>query len=205
LLVVEDFGVKYVGKEHAMYLLGALQKLYWAGTLFSGLTIQCNYSKIYVDISMPNYIPAMMHKFQHATPNKHQGAPHTWTTPSYGAKVQYATVKDNSPILPASQIMTIQQKVGTLLYYAVSVDLFMLAALVTIASLQAEATQPTKNECSWLMDYATSNPLSIIRYHASNMVLYVHSDASYLSETEARSRGAGHFLLSSQPQDPYWL
>jgi hypothetical protein len=52
------------------------------------------------------------------------------------------------------------------------------------------------------MDYAVSNPLSIIRYHASDMTLYVHSDASYLSETHARSRGAGHFFLSSRPQDP---
>jgi hypothetical protein len=27
-LAVDDFGVKYVGKEHAMHLLGALRKLY---------------------------------------------------------------------------------------------------------------------------------------------------------------------------------
>jgi hypothetical protein len=52
------------------------------------------------------------------------------------------------------------------------------------------------------MDYAACNPLSIIRYHASDMVLYVHSDASYLSETRARSRAAGHFFLSDTPVDP---
>ena len=206
-LVVDDFGVKYVGKEHAMHLLTALRTLYtvtedWAGTLFSGLTIQWNYAKKYVDISMPNYIPAMLHKFQHPAPAKHQGAPHTWTVPTYGAKVQYATDDDESPTLPATEITDIQQKVGTLLYYAVSVDPFMLAALGTIASSQAKATQLTKNECAWLMDYASSNPLSIIRYHASDMVLYVHSDASYLSETKARSRGAGHFFLSSKPLNP---
>ena len=34
------------------------------------------------------------------------------------------------------------------------------------------------------------------------MVLYIHSDASYLSESRARSRAAGHFFLSSQPLDP---
>jgi hypothetical protein len=116
--------------------------------------------------------------------------------------VQYATAKEDSPILPASEITTIQQKVGTLLYYAVSVDPFMLPSLGTIATSQAKATQHTKNECTWVMDYAACNPLSVIRYHASDIVLYVHSDASYLSETQARSRGAGHFFLSSQPQDP---
>jgi hypothetical protein len=49
-LVVDDFGVKYVGQEYALHLLGALRKLYtvtedWDGTLFSGLTIQWNYAQ----------------------------------------------------------------------------------------------------------------------------------------------------------------
>ena len=206
-LVVDDFGIKYVGKEHAMHLLGALRDLYtvtedWDGCLFSGLTIQWNYADKYVDISMPHYIPDMLHRFQHPPPKKHQGAPHSWTIPTYGASVQYATPPDDSPILSAAEITDIQKKVGTLLYYAVSVDPFMLTALGTIASSQAKATQLTKNECLWLMDYAASNPLSIIRYSASGMVLHIHSDASYLSETRARSRGAGHFFLSSQPDDP---
>jgi hypothetical protein len=206
-LVVDDLGVKYVGKEHALHLLKALHHLYtvtedWDGTLFSGLTIKWNYAKKHVDISMPNYIPAMLHKFQHTKAAKDQGAPHTWTTPTYGAKVQYATKEDDSPILPAPEITEIQQIVGILLYYAVSVDPFMLAALGTIASSQAKATQLTKDKCTWLMDYAASNPLSIIRYHASDMILYVHSDALYLSETRAYSRGAGHFFLSAQPIYP---
>jgi hypothetical protein len=34
------------------------------------------------------------------------------------------------------------------------------------------------------------------------MCLHIHSDASYLSESKARSRAAGHFFLSSRPQDP---
>jgi hypothetical protein len=34
---------------------------------------------------------------------------------------------------------------------------------------------------------------------ASDMVLAVHSDASYLSEPKARSRAGGHFFLSSDP------
>jgi len=78
----------------------------------------------------------------------------------------------------------------------------MLPALGTIASSQAKATQLTKTACHWLMDYAASNPLSTIRYYASDMQLYVHSDASYLSETRARSRAAGHFFLSSTPLTP---
>jgi hypothetical protein len=156
-LVVDNFGVKYAGHEHAMHLLSTLRQLYtvtkdWAGTLFNGLTIQWNYPARYVDISMPEYIPAMLHKFQHPKPAKHQGAPHAWTTPTYGANIQYATPADNSPVLPAANINAIQQKIGTLLYYAVSVDPFMLPALGTIASSQARATPVTRDECTWLMD-----------------------------------------------------
>ena len=43
-LFVDDFGVKYIGKENANHLIQALQKLYtisidWTGSLFCGLTI----------------------------------------------------------------------------------------------------------------------------------------------------------------------
>jgi hypothetical protein len=101
-LVVDDFGVKYVSKEHALHLLQALRTLYtvmedWAGTLFLGLTIDWHYNARYVDISMPFYLPNTMYKFQHTTPTKHQGAPHAWTVPNYGAKIQYAANDDDSP------------------------------------------------------------------------------------------------------------
>jgi hypothetical protein len=34
------------------------------------------------------------------------------------------------------------------------------------------------------------------------MVLYLHSDTSYLSISKARSRAGGHFFLSDMPTDP---
>eukprot|EP00957_Ditylum_brightwellii_P026480 2002883-Ditylum_brightwellii.AAC.1 len=36
----------------------------------------------------------------------------------------------------------------------------------------------------------------MLRYLASNMILTLHSDASYLSEKSAISRAVGHFYLS---------
>ena len=39
-----------------------------------------------------------------------------------------------------------------------------------------------------------------IRYHASDMILNVHSDASYSTAPKARSRVGGHFFLSSLPK-----
>ena len=48
-----------------------------------------------------------------------------------------------------------------------------------------------------LLDYLATQEDAVLSYHASDMVLAVHSDASYLSEPKSRSRAGGHFFLSS--------
>jgi len=52
------------------------------------------------------------------------------------------------------------------------------------------------------LDYAATHPDAIITYRASDMVLVGHSDASYLSETKARSRAGEHFFMSNDSTDP---
>ena len=42
----------------------------------------------------------------------------------------------------------------------------------------------------------------MLTYHASDMKLAAHSDASYLSKPKARSRAGGHFFLSSESTVP---
>ncbi len=54
----------------------------------------------------------------------------------------------------------------------------------------------------FFLDYATSNQDAIITYSASDMVLAVHSNASYLSKPKARSHAGGHFFMSSDIADP---
>ena len=81
----------------------------------------------------------------------------------------------------------------------------MAVALGSIASTQSKATTLTRNEFTWVLDYAASNPDGTIRYHASEMVLYIHSDASYPSETRARNQAGGDFFLSSQTTNPNYL
>ena len=46
-----------------------------------------------------------------------------------------------------------------------------------------------------------TNPEAKIRYYASDMVLNVHSDPSYLTAPKARSRAGGIFFLGSIPKD----
>ena len=47
------------------------------------------------------------------------------------------------------------------------------------------------------MDYVHSNPNTTIRYHASDMCLYIDSDAAYLIQARANSVITGHFYLSN--------
>ena len=49
------------------------------------------------------------------------------------------------------------------------------------------------------MDYIATHPSATIRYYASDMRLYFDSDAAYLVLPNARSRGAGYFSLSDNP------
>jgi hypothetical protein len=50
-----------------------------------------------------------------------------------------------------------------------------------------------------MLDYLATHPDATIRYHASDMILHIHSDASYLSVSNARSRLGGLFFLGNKP------
>ena len=59
-LTVDDFGVKYIGREHAEHLMSVLKQHCkmeedWKGELYCGIT-KWNYEKGYVNISMHNYV-----------------------------------------------------------------------------------------------------------------------------------------------------
>jgi len=63
--------------------------------------------------------------------------------------------------------------------------------------MQANPTQDVLKDVIRLMQYAASHPDAGIEYHASDMQLQAHSDASFLCETNARSRAGGiHFLTT---------
>jgi hypothetical protein len=89
--------------------------------------------------------------------------------------------------------------VGSLLYYARAVDPTMLPAINEISGSQASPTQKTMRACKMLLDYAATYPLAIIRYHASDMALHTDTDAAFLVLPNARSRYAGHYILSDTP------
>ena len=54
-----------------------------------------------------------------------------------------------------------------------------------------------------LLDYAATHPDAIVTNNASDMVLAAHSNASFQSKSNARSRAGGHFFMSSNTNTPH--
>ena len=206
-LVVDDFGVKYTNIADAKHLMSTLSELYkvsedWEGTRYCGITLAWDYNARTCDLSMPGYIERVLQRFAHLSPTRPQHSPHPWQQPKYGKKVQFAPLPDESPALDAANHTHVQEVLGTLLYYARAIDSTMLPAIGTLATQQAHATQATLQTLTHLLNYAATHPDATIRYVASDMILHVDSDASYLSESKARSRAGGYHYLSNSPKNP---
>jgi hypothetical protein len=204
-LVVDDFGIKYTSRPEIDRFLSILQQKYeiktdWTGTRYCGLTLDWDYTKRTLDISMPGYVERALQRFTHKPdPAQPSNSPHRYQVPTYGQRIQYAKPADTSAPLNAADKTRIQEVIGVFLYYARAVDNTMLPALGTIAQSQATPTRHTMNAIIQLLNYAAANPNAILRYVASDMILHVESDASYLSESKARSRYAGYHYLSAKP------
>jgi hypothetical protein len=70
-----------------------------------------------------------------------------------------------------------------------------------IATEQTKATEKTQAATNQLLDYLATHPDAAIRYHASDMILHIHSDLSYPSVSNARSRLGGLFFLGNKPPE----
>jgi hypothetical protein len=202
-LIVDHFSCKYVGKQHADHLRNALLQSYelttdWEAKVYSGMSFKWDNKNKTCDISMPGYVLNVLSKFQHDALKHLQHIPSKYVTPVYGEKTQYAT-KDETPPLTAKQCLIIQKVTGSALYYARAVDPTALMALNDISTDQTKSTGKTKAAKNQLLDYVATHPDATIRYHASDMILHIHSDASYLSVSNARSRLSGLFFCGGKP------
>jgi hypothetical protein len=148
---------------------------------------------------MPGYVSNVLSKFQYDSPKHPQHTPSIYVTPVYGAKNQYAT-QDETPPLTAKQCLNIQKFTGSFLYYARAVYPTVLMPLNDIATEQTKATEKTEAATNQLLDYLATHPDATIRYHASDMILHIHSNASYLSISNARSRLGGLVFCGDKSQ-----
>jgi hypothetical protein len=199
-LVVDDFLIKYKDRSSAEHLLSALRELYVITTDFSdrqkyvGITLYHNKTKHYIDMSIPGYVKKALQRFKR--PNiKGADSPIIYIPPKYGKFQQEVHPDVPSESLTDAELKEMQEIVGVFLFYSRAVDPTMLTAINKIASRQSKPTSLIKQEIERFLQYANKWPDATMRIRASNMKLVCHSDGSYLSESEARSRAGGILFL----------
>jgi hypothetical protein len=200
-LIVDDFGVEYVGVEHFDYLLNLLKKFHgvqfnMAGDKLAGILIQWDYPGKRCRLSMPGYIDNLLLKFKHPLPTKPRRSPYACLPISYGAKTQLTPEVATAALLDDTRKHRIQEIGGSLLYYARAVDTKLLVALSAIAAGQAKATAATELAVNLLLDYVATYSNDGIVYRASDMILCARIDAGFLNESQSRSPAGAHIYLS---------
>jgi hypothetical protein len=170
------------------------------GFLYCGIMLEWNYVGRTVDISMPGYNKKKLQEYKHLLPGRIQNCPCSPEPKQFGSDAQAPLVPDETALLDARGIKRIQQIVGSILYYTHTVDMTILIALSSIAVEQTKATEITMGCCIQLLDYLASDSEAKVSYHASDMVMNIHSDASYFSEMKVRSRACGHFFMGWMPK-----
>ena len=66
-LVVDDFGVKFVGDQHANHLKNTLERYYditvdWSGNKYIGITLDWDYKNRTLETSVPGYVKKALHE-----------------------------------------------------------------------------------------------------------------------------------------------
>lgn len=200
-LVVDDFLIKYTDKADVEHLCTALRdkwdfEMDWAASTYLGMKIDYNRTAPCVALSMPGYVAAALRRFNVERASKPTHSPLVCEPIRYGAHTQGVT-EDTSPALAPADIKFIQEVIGVFLYYARTVDPTMLAPLNKLASRQTRPTEQLLREVHHFLQYAATWPSAELVFVPSNMRLAIWSDASYLSESDSRSRAGGHHSLTT--------
>ena len=136
-LVVDDFGTKIENDDDEKHLIETLQKYYTIsidreGKFYLGMTLDWDYIKRTLDISMPGYVQEALKRFHHTKPKQPIYSPSKFIPPIYGQKIQTETIDDSAP-MSADETKRLEQVCGVFLYYARAVDPTMLHALNVLA------------------------------------------------------------------------
>jgi hypothetical protein len=90
--------------------------------------------------------------------------------------------ESKAPLLDGKAKQFIQQVCNKFLFLGRAVDSTLLCPIGAIASQSSKLVEDTMRQTLQLLNYLATQEDAILSYHASNMVLVVHSNASYLSK-----------------------
>ena len=158
-LVVDNFGVKFVGVEQLRHLVESLKTfyeivLYPTGSKYCGITLEWDYDNRTVDLSMPKYVPKKLKEFDHLNTSRPQHAPHK--SPPRFSNSQKSVPVNDSPQLSKERTKLIQQIVGSLFYYGRSIDLTIIKNLNTLASQESAPTENTNQDLKQFLNYCAT-------------------------------------------------
>jgi hypothetical protein len=148
----------------------------------------------HIVLTMPGYVDAALRRFK-VTLTRPTHAPAYCPRIAFGKSPPSAIQDESLPLSNINDIKFIQEVIGVFLYYARAVDATMIVTLNKLASRQANPTAALLNDVHIFLQYAATHRDARVVFYPSSMTLMTHSDASYLSEPEARSRAGGFFFL----------
>ena len=211
VLIVDDFGIKYVGDNYLHHLRTVLANyytitedlngnIYFLALTSSGTTLE----------SMPNsrvaysWMATLLLKYGHKDPIKPQLSLHCHRKINYGSKEQLVEEEDTSPKLNNVVIKRVQVIVGALLFYARAFLNRLLVGMSTIGSQQRPATEQNTAAIYQVLDHIATYLNYGINYQASDIVMAAHSDAGFNNESKARSCAGANIFLSENDPTPKW-
>lgn len=170
------------------------------------MKLHWDYDHRTLDIFMPMYVVKQLAKYGHVTKKRR----HTLLQPKpckYSKEAHILDPPDTSPPANKKETKFVEQVVGSFLYYGRAVDPLILHTLSTITDSQSALTEKNVQMVHNFLDYMVTYPNTTIMYYALDMVLNVHSDASYLTASRVHSCAGGHYFLSSitYPNQPITL
>ncbi len=122
---------------------------------------------------MPGYIEKLLRKVR---PDGVKGArtPGVYSPPNYKSpQAQQTATTDSSPFASKEQQHELQVVVGTLLYYARTVDPSILTAVHELGSVQSQPIIKDIKKVERLLQYVSSQQNGATRYYGSTMQLQV--------------------------------
>ena len=85
-----------------------------------------------------------------------------------------------------------QSIVGSFLHYARALDYILLPEINETSATQENQTEHAQQEYDHMLDYVETYSDMCVRFHASDVVLHVDSDAACLVISKAKSRTSGY-------------
>jgi hypothetical protein len=152
VIVVDDFGIKYLKKEDLDHLIQSLEKYYDVSVNLDGkeqireIWLDWDNENRKVHLSMAPYLQKALRQFDNIVPTKCQDSPSPYAEPKYGAKQQFAGYDTSAPVGNAEQ-KYVQKVTGKFNWYVRGVDATMLMPISALSTQQAKPTQATLARC----------------------------------------------------------